>query len=132
MNEPWSIPRASLGSNSNGSNSSNKSNSNPSSIKVHSKKSRGHTNPGYSNEENLPSGSSGSDQERKRPPSKTLEELQNKFDEFSSRSKYSSVNIHSKNGNNDEKQVVTPKRGSRSSQGSTESNHSSHVSIFMA
>lgn len=117
MNEPWSIPRASLGSIS--SNTSQKTHSNPSSVKIHNyNKSRGHTNRGYLSE--------GSDLEqdyrnKTRQPSKTLIELRHKFDEYSNIRRN---RVISNNGD-----IIGLKRGSRSSQGSTDSNHSSHVSI---
>lgn len=128
MNEPWHIPRASLTSISNSENSQ-QSHSNSSSYKSQTKKIRGQTNGGYNSE----GGSTDPEHEKKQrlnrlknvqqqnlqqKQSNTLEKLQNRFDDYSSR------RIKTNESN------VVPKRGSRSSQGSTDSNHSSHVSWF--
>lgn len=127
MNEPWSIPRASLGSIT----SNLSQNSNPSSIKIHNKKlSQGSSNRGYHSEG---SDESPSERERRRnnrakQQNHTLAELQNKFDEYSMKQQ---KHQHSKLRRQQHKIENTatpanPKRGSRSSQGSTDSNHSSH------
>lgn len=146
MNEPWSIPRVSLG----GSVSSSQSNSQNSSVKIHkntksstSSLNRPHNTGGLTNRGYHSEGSESEHekqrkqhhQQRSRQPSKTLVELQNKFDELK-RQRGGSLD----NGDGSGGRIVrgisasgsgnaTTKRGSKSSQGSTDSNHSSHVSF---
>lgn len=140
MDEPWSIPRASLG----GSVSSSQSNSQNSSVKIHknnksttSSLNRQHNNGGQSNRGYYSEGSESEyerqkqlkHQQRARQPSKTLAELQNKFEELK-RIRGGSLDNGdgSGRGAGSSGDTGTPKRGSKSSQGSTDSNHSSHVS----
>lgn len=98
MAEPWHIPRASLGSISSSSKSSQKSNSTPSSVHGHRKQLKGYTNRAYTN--NKDGGT--------------------KDDEIISTSTSNNIS----NSNNEKE---TNKRGSRSSQGSNDSYHSSKV-----
>lgn len=116
INESWHIPRASLGSISSSQSGSQKSYSNPSTMK-YNKKSKHHLgqqNRGYHSEDY--DDSSTEDAEKKRQRRRTMESRKIRDIDKTDRK------------NNANETVDGIKRGSHSSQGSTASNQSSHVS----
>lgn len=149
MAESWHIPRASLGSISTSSSSvanSSKSsgsrkNSNTSCHRAHRRSSLDETNSGksYTNRGYQPgcsqvvrdlsySGSFKSEVNVQKPNNRRIRDVggKSRMDELRERFDESSTNVAVADRNGRTSGI---KRGSRSSQGSTDSNHSSHVSV---
>jgi hypothetical protein len=152
--QPWSIPRPTLSSSASSSNSSQKSNSTPASLNRKQPKhrtsshGRGQRNLGYQHEGTFSSNSSYEiENSRHQHTNSKLDELKQRFDDYTNTTRPANNATHPNTNNNfnykingkyattnineQDELTPTPKRGSRSSQGSSDSNNSSHVSICL-
>lgn len=142
MNETWHIPRPSLSGSSSGehsSNSSSKSHSNPSTVNRNSRYFRqgGHTNYAYVSTYDIYSDHNNDYVSRYPRGSYDLPELHNQNPIYHTSQSAASATSSRRSKSNQGRSsppsanAVGEKRGSRSSRGSTDSNSSTHVSIFL-